>query len=1231
MREALTVIGFLLILALAALFAAPLYVDWNSWRGQVAQRLSQHLGVEVRINGSMEARLLPQPWLSLHGVTIGNPEGGTRLSVEGIDGDVSLPGLLRGDVELSNVVIYGPRLTLASDENGRIVPLSGAGMSADAAIENFEIQNGTVQFVDARTATDVLVEDLHLVGETASFSGPIKAEGGLKVGGVLHTVKLSTGAIAGGAMKLRVSAVPADRPVTMELDGDMRLDDGKAQVVGSGTLARLPVNTHGDKAPPEAPWTITSQMKMTVAGIEAPSVAIQIGPEERPLKLTGKAAATFGKNGLIQADLTATQLELDRFVGVTPDRRLAPLLVLDKVHDDLPGFSDLSSPVRLSLAVQGVMAGGQMMQDVKADLAARDGRWSISSLQANLPGKTRLVMAGDMAAVEGKEHFDGKLSLVSRQASTLIAWLQAMDHTAAPNAARNITLDAAVAAGPEVLSLSKLKLAIDEATVEGEVSWKRLPTAALSGRIEADLSAQRLDLDALPSVAALLPGAGALFSEADVKLAAQSVVFAGVEAKSANGRVKAGGKVVALEDVTIDDLGGTSLSANGRIDNVGASPQGEIRITVDGRDLTGLAQALKRSALPPALLEAFSRRAASLSPAGANVLVSIGDTKRITLDGKLGGTVTQFAVEISGPDDKPVLDAHLRADSLDAAVLLRQFGLSPAAVKIPGRSTLTADISGPLNGPRRWSAGFEGGGFNLSGSGKVTGAFDTPALDGRLTLRSSDILTPAQLFGVAMPGVLPAEAVEIETGFRARGGRFAFDDLSGTLLGMPLTGAMTVDPGTPLRIDGRLSFTSADALRLGSLVSGADLEGVAAPNTVWSSDRFGASSLDGLAGSLVLSADMLKLSETLPAAHDAKAVLSFEPAIANLDGFSANLAQGTVSGALHLTRPATGAALTGRLTLAGIKLEAPGLTGQLDAGLDLQGTGKTPAQMIGALTGGGTLVLRQPVFGGLAERAFATVTKAVDAGLAPQAALIKPLFEQNLAAAPFKADDLNGNLTLAGGTIRLGATTARGTMTGLTFSGQIDLAALSGKADIALTPAAPGDGFGGTPPTIGVTVAGPLTEMKRDVDITGLTAWLSIRASEQEAKKLEALEAERLAREKQQEEERRAEAERIRQLIEAQKAKDALTAKPGDTTAPKPPTAATPPLVVTPPPAPQPPADVQPKANPAPTIPTPPLAVPNFLQPGALGGTVPVAPEFLPPSEQTKPKPVPLPPEPTPR
>ncbi|MDP3321570.1 MAG: AsmA family protein, partial [Bosea sp. (in: a-proteobacteria)] len=74
MRETLTVLAGLLVLALLAALVGPGFVDWRDHRPQFEERLASALGVETRIGGGIGLRLLPSPRLTLRDVRFGGTE-----------------------------------------------------------------------------------------------------------------------------------------------------------------------------------------------------------------------------------------------------------------------------------------------------------------------------------------------------------------------------------------------------------------------------------------------------------------------------------------------------------------------------------------------------------------------------------------------------------------------------------------------------------------------------------------------------------------------------------------------------------------------------------------------------------------------------------------------------------------------------------------------------------------------------------------------------------------------------------------------------------------------------------------------------------------------------------------------------------------------------------------------------------------------------------------------------
>ena len=68
LRDILTGLAILLIVALSAALAGPYFVDWTSAAGGLEQQLTRLAGVPVQISGPIDLKLLPTPRLKLEKV-----------------------------------------------------------------------------------------------------------------------------------------------------------------------------------------------------------------------------------------------------------------------------------------------------------------------------------------------------------------------------------------------------------------------------------------------------------------------------------------------------------------------------------------------------------------------------------------------------------------------------------------------------------------------------------------------------------------------------------------------------------------------------------------------------------------------------------------------------------------------------------------------------------------------------------------------------------------------------------------------------------------------------------------------------------------------------------------------------------------------------------------------------------------------------------------------------------
>jgi AsmA protein len=113
--------GGIVVLVLLVGLIAPLFINVDKYRPQIADAIQKQTGRQVTI-GAIHARLLPSVAVVVDGFEISNPKdfaNGQLLSVEQIRGGLTLLALLHGDIHVTSLKLVRPRLVLMQDEMGR--------------------------------------------------------------------------------------------------------------------------------------------------------------------------------------------------------------------------------------------------------------------------------------------------------------------------------------------------------------------------------------------------------------------------------------------------------------------------------------------------------------------------------------------------------------------------------------------------------------------------------------------------------------------------------------------------------------------------------------------------------------------------------------------------------------------------------------------------------------------------------------------------------------------------------------------------------------------------------------------------------------------------------------------------------------------------------------------------------------------------------------------------------
>ena len=345
MNSLLLTLTALFILVLSALFAAPLFIDWNDYRPAFEEQATKLLGREVKVGGKVHLVLLPTPQLKFDDVKVAGEDGRLDrpfLEAKSFEAKLDIGTLLTGTVEAHQLAIVDPvlRLEIKADGTGNWGDVGRPGVPVpftpkDVLLDAVRVSGGTVEIVKDG-ATKFVISNIDGEASAASLSGPYKVSAEYDFDGRRQELRFSTGAMdEAGQFRLKAALRDPGRSTTYQLDGGVTGLGGKPAYDGTilmrvtNLAAAAPVAPE-DAAPVEAqmpeaqdpeaqgpeaqdaeagpptddlptPQEMTAQEEITPAAPDAPG-----GPRDTAsfVELKGRLKATSDRAELPEFDLT---------------------------------------------------------------------------------------------------------------------------------------------------------------------------------------------------------------------------------------------------------------------------------------------------------------------------------------------------------------------------------------------------------------------------------------------------------------------------------------------------------------------------------------------------------------------------------------------------------------------------------------------------------------------------------------------------------------------------------------------------------------------------------------------------------------------------------------------------------------------------------------------------------------------------------------------------------------
>ena len=183
MNSLLLTLTALFILVLSALFAAPLFIDWNDYRPAFEAHASKLIGRQVKMDGEVHLVVLPAPRLKFDGVRVANADGSLDtpfLEAKSLEAKIDVGTLLTGKVEAHQLTIIDPTLRLHIDgaRNGNWTDIGPRRTGTpfvpkDVLLDSVRVTGGTVEIVKEGVSPFVF-RNIDGEASAASLAGPYK-------------------------------------------------------------------------------------------------------------------------------------------------------------------------------------------------------------------------------------------------------------------------------------------------------------------------------------------------------------------------------------------------------------------------------------------------------------------------------------------------------------------------------------------------------------------------------------------------------------------------------------------------------------------------------------------------------------------------------------------------------------------------------------------------------------------------------------------------------------------------------------------------------------------------------------------------------------------------------------------------------------------------------------------------------------------------------------------------
>lgn len=1128
----LVFIGGLLVVALFAALLVPFFVDWTSFRRDFEDQASRIIGRKVVVHGPVQARLLPFPSVTLNDVRAGEDRDGSPLiRIARFSMDAELAPFLSGEARIFDMRIEEPKARIRLLPDGTLDWSRGARGALPArtvVLEDVHVSGGEIEFIDEQSGRNRIVSGIDADLSAGSLAGPWRAEGRAAIDGHSGAFNISTGDSSSSdkGMRLRLKMVPDETPVNIDLDGVLVNDAGKPVYKGEFGLVLRPDDKAADKTATGVQPRSRGVFELTNGSIVVPEYRVELGEADNPYVVSGEATLDTGNEPRFLLTAEGQQIDVNRLATETPHAgkgaRVGNVSVRQRVEALASVIAQIPVPPvpgRASISLPALVAGDTTIRDIRLDVRPAGKGWTVDNATALLPGKTRLEASGKLSLMDGPS-FDGNLLVASNQPSGLANWLSGSVDPAIRQL-DSAGFSARVSLTQALQRFEQLELAVGGSSLRGRLERQSDGKGVPS--LSVDLGGDEINLDILRALASLMTGEEAGATVLDHRIAARMkadrFTALGVSALGAETAFTLDNGVLSLEKLTATDVAGARIGASGRIQGSLMQYSGKGGLNFQAADPGPFLNMLRERLPYHPLLERLAASAHWYSNADMSVDMTL-DSKEGGLNVSLSGTANSSRLSLVArlpdflgiTDDTSIsLDAVLKNQA--AAVLLGQAGLDPLPLDADGPGVLSLKLSGDSSRQVNAAVNFSTDRTRLEVNGAISpGAGDFGNGRADLVLESADLEPYLIMNGIGVPQLGTGIPVSLKTSVEIEQDKIRIPALAGQVAGNPVSGKLEIARNASYRTQGELVLGTADLLWLADSVYGPVTD---AAGGGLNPDAVSLPAFPFLDADLTLRAGQFDTG-VIQTVKDFSAKLRYSGGSLALDEMAGSWLGGKLSGNLAMAGGEGAATMRGRLGIEGGDITnfahsidgKPVASGKFDLSMTSEAVGKSMHELAAAAGGSGEIRFHDMVVNGVDTGILGRVMEQA-AGITGEVSIdrARSFLGDFPGAGEARLGEIAAPFTISGGVVHIPAVTAQLPQAQLSASGDIDMPASTIAARMNVSFNAGVDAIAGADPTVRLLWDGPLAVPSVAVDAEPLAGFLSMRSFERERRRVEALQA----------------------------------------------------------------------------------------------------------------------------